>query len=60
VLSLELWLQAREVAGVRVLEASLGRPVMTANQATLWKGLTLLEVPPAVPRGGRLLAAVAR
>jgi maleate cis-trans isomerase len=38
------------------LEADLGRPVVTANQATLWQGLRLLGAPPVVPAAGRLLA----
>jgi maleate isomerase len=38
------------------LEAELERPVVTANQATLWKGLSLLSMPPRVPGLGRLLA----
>jgi maleate cis-trans isomerase len=45
---------------VAELEASLGRLVVTANQATLWKGLTLLGMPPAVPAAGRLLAGPRR
>lgn len=41
---------------VAELEASLGRPVVTANQATLWKGLRLLGRPAQVPGAGALLA----
>ncbi len=41
---------------VEALEADLGRPIVTANQATLWRGLALLGGSPAVPRLGRLLA----
>ena len=40
---------------VATLEAELGRPVVTANQATLWKGLALLGMPSAVPGAGLLL-----
>jgi maleate cis-trans isomerase len=40
---------------VAELEADLGKPVVTANQATLWKGLRLLGRPPRVPRAGALL-----
>jgi maleate cis-trans isomerase len=38
------------------LERDLGRPVVTANQATLWKGLGLLGLPARVPGVGALLA----
>jgi maleate cis-trans isomerase len=37
------------------LERSSGRPVLTANQVSLWHGLRLLGVSAAVPRAGRLL-----
>lgn len=40
---------------VASLESELRRPVVTANQATLWKGLTLLGKPTRVPRAGLLL-----
>lgn len=39
------------------LEVSSGRPVLTANQVSLWHGLRLLGVSTAVPRAGHLLAA---
>jgi maleate isomerase len=38
------------------LEAALARPVVTANQATLWQGLRLLGRPVPVPAAGALLA----
>jgi maleate isomerase len=38
------------------LEEDLGRPVVTANQATLWKGLGLLGRAAEVPGAGALLA----
>lgn len=38
------------------LEAELGKPVVTSNQATLWLGLRSLGVTAAVPDAGRLLA----
>jgi maleate cis-trans isomerase len=41
---------------VAQLESHLGRPVVTANQATLWQGLRLLGRPPRVPGAGALLA----
>jgi arylmalonate decarboxylase len=37
------------------LEAQLGKPVVTSNQATLWLGLRALGVTSAVPGAGRLL-----
>jgi maleate cis-trans isomerase len=40
---------------VAELETDLGRPVVTANQATLWKGLRLLGRAPRVPGAGALL-----
>jgi len=42
------------------LEARLGRPVVTANQATLWHALTLAGLLPAVQGAGRLLAGAGR
>lgn len=42
------------------LEAELGRPVVTANQATLWQGLTLLGAPAVVRAAGLLLAGATR
>ena len=41
---------------VTLLEEDLGRPVLTANQATLWLGLGLLDLPRRVPNAGTLLA----
>ena len=41
---------------VATLEAELGKPVLTANQVTMWAGLRLLGRP-AVGPGQRLLAA---
>jgi maleate isomerase len=43
------------LAMVAELETDLGRPVVTANQATLWKGLRLLGRASRVPRAGVLL-----
>ena len=37
-------------------EAETGRPVLTANQVTIWKGLQLLGVRPSLPGSGRLFA----
>ena len=42
------------------MEASLGKPVVTANQATLWHLGQLAGVSTAMPERGRLLAALAR
>lgn len=41
------------------VEAELGRPVITANQATLWQGLRLLHLAPQIAGGGRLLSGKA-
>lgn len=41
---------------VTLLERDLGRPVLSANQATLWRGLSLLDLPRRVPNAGTLLA----
>lgn len=41
---------------VATLEADLGRPVVTANQATLWRGLGLLGLPRRALAAGALLA----
>lgn len=38
------------------LEGAVGRPVLTANQVTTWKGLHLLGAVPSIPRAGRLFA----
>ena len=47
----------RTAAIIEDLEASLGKPVVTANQATLWRLAQLAGVSPATPERGRLLAA---
>lgn len=46
----------RAVAVIEALEAALGRPVITANQASLWRCLRLSGVDDAVPHYGGLLA----
>ncbi|MBB0242798.1 hypothetical protein FNQ90_01410 [Streptomyces alkaliphilus] len=46
----------RSFEAVESLENSLGVPVITSNQACLWRLLTLTGVASAVPGGGRLLA----
>lgn len=38
------------------LEAAVGKPVLTANQVTVWKGLELLGPVPALPGLGALFA----
>lgn len=38
------------------LEAELGKPVLTANQVTLWQGLRLVGAATTVPSMGRLFA----
>lgn len=40
---------------VEQLEEKLGRPVVTSNQASMWRLLGLARVPDAVPAAGRLL-----
>lgn len=45
---------------VAALEAQCGRPVLTANQVTLWQGLRLLGVEPAIAGAGSLLATSSR
>ncbi|MCV7282935.1 maleate cis-trans isomerase [Mycolicibacterium flavescens] len=40
------------------LEAAVGKPVLTANQVTVWKGLQLAGGVPALPGLGRLFEAV--
>ncbi len=44
------------------LEAAAGMPVLTANQVTIWEGLSLVTPPPALPGLGTLFgtSAVAR
>jgi maleate cis-trans isomerase len=39
------------------LEAAIGKPVLTANQVTVWKGLQLLGPVPAFEGLGQLFAA---
>lgn len=45
---------------VAELEAQCGRPVLTANQVTLWQGLRLLGVEGAIAGAGSLLAMSGR
>jgi maleate isomerase len=45
----------RSVAIIEALEEKLGRPVVTANQASLWRCLRLAGVGDAVPHYGRLM-----
>lgn len=42
------------------LEAAIGKPVLTANQVTVWKGLQLLGPVPALPGLGALFEASSR
>lgn len=39
------------------LESAVGKPVLTANQVTVWKGLQLIGPVPALPGMGRLFGA---
>ena len=50
----------RTAAIIDEMEASLGKPVVTANQATLWHLGQLAGVSTATPGRGRLLAALTR
>jgi len=45
----------RTVGLIAPLEATLGKPVISANQASFWHGLRLAGVSDPVPRYGRLL-----
>ena len=47
----------RTAAIIDDLEAALAKPVVTANQATLWRLAHLTGAPTATPERGRLLAA---
>jgi len=49
----------RCVAIIEALETALGRPVVTANQASLWRCLRLSGVNDAIPHYGRLLSLAA-
>ncbi|MGV0808260.1 maleate cis-trans isomerase family protein [Mycolicibacterium setense] len=40
------------------LESAVGKPVLTANQVTVWKGLHLIGLLPQIPGLGRLFGAV--
>ena len=44
------------IGAIEALEKSLGRPVITANQATFWKGLKLARARAKVSGYGRLFA----
>lgn len=45
----------RAVGAIEALEATLGRPVVTANQALLWQGLRVAGAPSQIAHYGRLL-----
>ena len=47
----------RMIGAIEALERSLGRPVITANQATFWKGLKLAGAQVRISGYGRLLAS---
>jgi len=47
----------RMIGAIEALERSLGRPVITANQATFWQGLKLAGARVRIPGYGRLLAS---
>ena len=50
----------RTAAIIEDLEAALAKPIVTANQATLWHAAQLAGAPVARPARGRLLAAATR
>ena len=50
----------RTAAVIADLEAALGKPVVTANQATLWHVAQLAGAPASAPARGRLLATLTR
>lgn len=47
----------RAVGAIEALEATLGRPVITANQAMLWQGLRVAGAPAQMDHYGRLFKA---
>lgn len=47
----------RIIGAIEALEESLGRPVITANQATFWKGLKITGARATISGYGRLLAS---
>ncbi|WP_370329050.1 maleate cis-trans isomerase [Mycolicibacterium hippocampi] len=47
------------LAIIEDLEAAVGKPVLTANQVTVWKGLELLGPVPALPGLGALFGGAA-
>lgn len=47
----------RAVGVIDALEATLGKPVLTANQVTFWRALNLIKNPPHVTQFGRLFKA---
>ena len=49
----------RAVGAIDALEASLGRPVITANQAMLWQGLRVAGVPSRMDHYGPLFKVTA-
>ncbi len=50
----------RTAAIIEELEAAISKPIITANQATLWHVAKLAGAPAATPARGRLLAAATR
>ena len=44
------------LAWVEELEAAVGKPVLTANQVTVWEGMRIAGVPAMLPGLGSLLA----
>lgn len=50
----------RTIGAIDALEAALGRPVITANQAMFWRGLRVAGVTDTLAGYGRLFAITAR
>ena len=50
----------RTVGLVARLEQRLGKPVLTANQVTVWEGLVLASAPVICPEAGALFGADTR
>ena len=50
----------RAIGVIDALEETLRRPVLTANQVTLWAALKRIESPPQVTEFGQLFRAAQR
>ena len=50
----------RKEAAIQALEASLSRPVLTANQVTFWQGLRVVGITASISDYGRLFRRAAQ